>query len=129
MTSHLETATETILKLHYDAIQTSNPTVSFYQLPGWMKEDRGHIIRGFRLETKSVRGCYNSLWYLHNETVNIWSHLLVGISFLSVLLWTALPALHSGYAFSNSDIRVLQFYLVGTVACLFFSVSISIRLN
>lgn len=135
MVSRLETATktatgpETIIKLHYDAVKPSTPTVSLHHLPGWMKDEKNHITRGFRLETKSVRGCYNSLWYLHNESVNIWSHLLVGIFFLSMFLWSTVPSLHGSYTLPNSDIRLLQFYLVGTVACLFFSVSLSMPTN
>ena len=60
--------------------------------------------------------------YIHNETVNIWSHLLGAIFMLALLMWTFFPDLYSGYHFSLADIRLVQFYLVCSAGCLLFSV-------
>jgi adiponectin receptor len=43
-------------------------------LPAWLK-DNEYITGCYRVEL-SVRQCLHSLWYLHNESVNVWSHLL-----------------------------------------------------
>lgn len=44
-------------------------------LPDWMQNDQ-YIRQGYRAPQNSIRGCFQSLWYLHNETVNVGSHLL-----------------------------------------------------
>lgn len=90
-------------------------------LPEWMHKDV-HITHGYRPATNSFRHCYHSLWYLHNETVNIWSHLATGIVFLGLLVWSNLPDWHGGYRFADSDLRAVQAYLLGVTICLFFSV-------
>mmetsp|Transcript_49929 Transcript_49929/g.98638 ORF Transcript_49929/g.98638 Transcript_49929/m.98638 type:complete len:410 (+) Transcript_49929:122-1351(+) len=40
---------------------------------------RPFIFSCYRPQLRSVRECLTSLFYLHNETVNIWSHLLGGL--------------------------------------------------
>lgn len=91
------------------------------EIPLWMRQDI-YIRHGYRAPQASIRACYDSLWYLHNETVNIWSHLLMGLFMMGLLVWSSVPALHSGYVFSPYDVGVLQFYLVCNIGCLFFSV-------
>jgi len=90
-------------------------------IPDWMHKDV-HITHGYRPATNSFRQCYHSLWYLHNESVNIWSHLATGIVFVALLVWSVLPDWHGGYRFAESDLRALQAYLLGVTICLFFSV-------
>ncbi|KAK0620449.1 hemolysin-III channel protein-like protein Izh2 [Immersiella caudata] len=105
-----------------EAIQVLDQLVDIHNLPVWMQKE-AHILRGYRPEFKSFRRCYHSLWYMHNETVNIWSHLLIGSCFFSLLVWTGLPESHGGFNFADGDIRALQFYLLGTAVCLYFSAS------
>ena len=101
--------------------EVTSKLISVKELPIWMRQDL-YIRHGYRAPQKSVQGCYNSLWFLHNETVNIWSHLLMGIFMIGLLTWSSIPALHNGYAFLAADVGVLQFYLVCNIGCLFFSV-------
>lgn len=64
----------------------SDSGLYFYdQLDDWQK-DNHYILSGYVKETKSFADCIKSLTYLHNETVNIYSHLLP--SLLIVLLVT-----------------------------------------
>lgn len=95
--------------------------INVNELPLWMRKDL-HIRHGYRAPQNSLRGCYKSLWYLHNETVNIWSHLLMGLFMMGLFSWSLIPALHNGYVFPADDVGVLQFYLGCNIACLFFSV-------
>lgn len=92
------------------------------ELPPWMQGD-AYIERGYRTQQNSFRGCFHSLWYIHNETVNVWSHLSIGIFFLAMALWASFPALHRGYAFNRADLIAVQTYLVGATICCLFSVS------
>lgn len=55
------------------------------QLPDWQK-DNEYIHGGYVRETNNFTACINSLFYLHNESVNIYSHLIPGISALSLVL-------------------------------------------
>lgn len=41
-----------------------------------------HSLQGYRPELLSYRRCAESLFYLHNESGNIWTHLLGGIFFI-----------------------------------------------
>lgn len=55
------------------------------ELPDWQK-DNEYIHGGYVRETNNFTQCINSLFYLHNESVNIYSHLIPGISALFLVL-------------------------------------------
>lgn len=48
-------------------------TVGVEQMPQWCVHD-SFVTQGYRRLTRSWRGCFLSLSYLHNETGNIYSH-------------------------------------------------------
>ncbi|KAK6531819.1 hypothetical protein TWF694_002986 [Orbilia ellipsospora] len=52
--------------------------LSFQDLPTWQKENE-FIFHGYRPEFKNTLECVNSLYYMHNETINIYTHLIPGI--------------------------------------------------
>lgn len=56
------------------------------QIPDWQK-DNEHILSGYVGETNSLKECFSSLFYLHNESVNIYTHLIPAICFLLVLVF------------------------------------------
>ncbi|KAI9665925.1 MAG: hypothetical protein M1821_003860 [Bathelium mastoideum] len=118
------TKTETIGAIVNDvrgnAAAVASRVVNLYEAPAWMRQDP-LIVRSYRKQQDSFRGCFSSLWYVHNETINIWSHLCTGLCFLVMSVWAAFPALHGGYAFAASDVRALQIYLVGATLCCMFS--------
>ena len=53
------------------------------------EEDRfnEHIGRGYRCQYVGVYGVGRTLFMIHNETFNIWSHLLGAISFVVMLIY------------------------------------------
>ncbi|KAI0266105.1 HlyIII-domain-containing protein [Gloeopeniophorella convolvens] len=56
-------------------------TITFKELPEWMK-DNEFILTGYRGELNSWRRCFGSVFgYLHNETVNIHTHMHGSILF------------------------------------------------
>jgi hypothetical protein len=56
--------------------------------------DNEFIRRGYRIGyEKSIRKILRSLFQMHNETWNVWSHLLGMIFFASLLYFTRLPNL------------------------------------
>lgn len=54
-------------------------------LPEWQR-DNHYIHNGYVRETNSLTKCVQSLTYLHNETVNIYSHLVPSATVISMLL-------------------------------------------
>lgn len=68
---------------------TPNPhgLCSYNDLPDWQK-DNNYIRHGYVRETNSWPKTFRSLSYLHNETVNIFTHMLPGSLFpLALLAW------------------------------------------
>lgn len=63
----------------------------YHELDEWQKDN--HFIKsGYIKESKSFRECFHSLYYLHNESVNIYSHLVPSLAFFPyvfafVCLW------------------------------------------
>jgi adiponectin receptor len=50
------------------------------ELPPWQR-DNHYILSGYRRESHSIRASILSVGYLHNESVNIWSHLIGALAF------------------------------------------------
>ncbi|KAL4979259.1 hemolysin-III related-domain-containing protein [Aspergillus desertorum] len=86
-------------------------------LPHWQRDNQ-HIHTGYRPASYSFRGSFQSLTYIHNETVNIYTHL-----FPSVL---AIPAALQLYRVlapryetaTDGDIRAFGCFFVGAAFCL-----------
>lgn len=104
-------------------VQLVQRVVHYEDLPTWMQNDP-YIRRGYRKQLSSFRKCYQSLFYLHNESVNIWSHLLVGLFFVALLLAADYSVFYECPHISSSDTLAVQSYLAGATGCLFLSVSI-----
>lgn len=49
--------------------------IHFYSLPDWMK-DNEFLHHGHRPELPSFAACFQSIFKIHSETGNIWTHLL-----------------------------------------------------
>jgi adiponectin receptor len=90
-------------------------------IPGWMQADP-YIQLGYRAQTDSFLACLFSLFYPHNEFVNSWSHLIRAIFYATLLLSRASSVLFVDVDVSSTDARIVQMYIAGTSACLFFSV-------
>lgn len=84
--------------------------VGFYdELPEWQKDNK-YLIRGYRLNfTKWYRVLY-STFIFHNESVNIWSHLLGALSFICFAI---------GIEFQENDSSVPKWPLYLCFFCMF----------
>ncbi|KAI0136429.1 hemolysin-III related-domain-containing protein [Xylariales sp. AK1849] len=86
-------------------------------LPTW-RRDNHFIIRGYRTDSNSYLRSLSSLFYLHNESVNIWTHLLGALFFPlgAVYLYHVIAP---RYASANSsDVLVFGCFFGGAVLCL-----------
>lgn len=60
----------------------------FLMAPAFL-QDNEFILRGYRIGFNSRPKILKSLFLLHNETVNVWSHLIGVIVFLGLLIYTS----------------------------------------
>lgn len=90
------------------------------QIPPWQRDNQ-YILSGYRAVSNSFRKSFASLAHVHNESVNIYSHLIpaVLISILSIPLHTSLMAKHTNV--SIADTIVLGCFALGAVMCLAMS--------
>lgn len=92
------------------------------QIPAWMQSDP-YILHGYRGQLDSYGQCFWSLFYLHNESVNTWSHIIPGMYFLTLLLAIDYWIIQLPLEVPVMDILAIQTYVAGTAGCLIFSVS------
>ncbi|KUI67084.1 ADIPOR-like receptor IZH2 [Cytospora mali] len=98
--------------------QSSKPKLlSLDELPEWY-QDSQHIRYGYRPVSGSVITSFLSWGYIHNETINIFSHLIPALGF-AIAEWYLLQYLHSQYARVNiADDFIFAFFLFTAAACL-----------
>ncbi|ROW09798.1 hypothetical protein VMCG_02175 [Cytospora schulzeri] len=91
------------------------------ELPDWRK-DNAFLMSGYRQTSNSYWGSFSSIFFLHNETVNIWSHLLGAITF-SILGFLAYFLLEASIAprytsATGTDWLVFGCFFAGAFSCL-----------
>ncbi|CAH0489940.1 unnamed protein product [Peronospora farinosa] len=101
-TLHTPTETQMQFESSQDVVMISNETeVKLHTFERLHAEgfaylaDNSYIRSGYRLHY-STRDCFLSLFELHNETLNVWTHIVGSFIFLMLMLYLAL----SGHALS-----------------------------
>ncbi|PBK80226.1 HlyIII-domain-containing protein [Armillaria gallica] len=123
----LSEATALVPDLHV-GVPNLSKTLHIYEAPVWMR-DNEYIVSGYRRAQNHWRGCFHSVFgYLHNETVNIHSHLWGAALFLYFLI-TFHPNFLEPYPKTTwIDLFVFVTFLSSAVFCLgasaFFHTSI-----
>jgi adiponectin receptor len=86
-------------------------------LPAWQR-DNHYITSGYRPQSNSFRKSWASLAYLHNESVNILSHLIPGIGFVitAIVLYTAIVPRYD--YITPGDVRAFGCFFAGAAFCL-----------
>ncbi|KFA65934.1 hypothetical protein S40285_02394 [Stachybotrys chlorohalonatus IBT 40285] len=87
------------------------------ELPHW-RRDNAFILSGYRQSRASYMHSFQSLFYLHNESVNIWSHLLGAFTAVAAswyLYAVIKPRYHSA---GPDDVFVFACFFAGAVLCL-----------
>lgn len=112
------------LPFFHHSLEVMPRTLPFDKLPAWMKKD-SRIQTGYREELKTVAKCFWSLFYLHNEFVNVWSHLLPAIVYAIILVKEARFALVDNYDSKiSSELNAVRFYVGTSFLLMIFSVCI-----
>ena len=87
------------------------------ELPHW-RQDNSYIKSGYRQTSNSYWHSFASLGYLHNESVNIWTHLLGAVGFMAVGVFLHGVVAHRYESASKSDILVISCFFTGAFLCL-----------
>lgn len=99
---------------------TKPKLLSFNEIPEWYR-DNEHIRHGYRPVSGSAVISISSWRYMHNETVNIYSHLIPCIAFF-LGEWYVLQYLHTHYArVTVAHDLIFAFFILTAVVCLGFS--------
>lgn len=89
------------------------------EIPDWQK-DNEHILSGYIRETNSLKECFLSLFYLHNESVNVYTHLIPGICFLFVMIFDKF-AVTVFETTTLMDYLIIDLFFFGACTCLTLS--------
>ncbi|KAF9937582.1 hypothetical protein BGZ67_001093 [Mortierella alpina] len=98
------------------------PLCTWADLPHWM-QDNPAIWTGYRRPTFSYRKCLASLGFLHNESVNIWTHLLGAVGCIVVSPIAYFKIFGVLETIQWTDIAVFYIFMASAVICLFMSAS------
>jgi len=80
------------MRSNYDSaplLETSLPIrrlISYESLPKWA-QDNPFIHEHYRQIFPSYSYCFKSIFYMHNETMNIWTHLVPSVFFILKILF------------------------------------------
>ncbi|XP_068153538.1 adiponectin receptor protein isoform X3 [Drosophila tropicalis] len=89
----------------------------YKNLPKWL-QDNDFLHRGHRPPLPSFRACFKSIFRLHTETGNIWTHLLGCIAFIGVgLYFVSRPSIE----IQAQEKIVFGAFFMGAIICLGFS--------
>lgn len=94
---------------------------SWDEIPEWQR-DNDFILHGYVKETSSFIETFKSLFYLHNESVNIYSHLIPALGFFTVLLLDK-STIKVFATTTWLDHMVIDLFYSGAFACLILSSS------
>ncbi|RGP70871.1 pho36-regulatory role in lipid and phosphate metabolism [Fusarium longipes] len=86
-------------------------------LPAW-RRDNAFILSGYRQSQNSYAHSFRSLFYLHNESVNIWTHLIGAIVFLGSAAYVDRVVRPRYASASSADVLVFACFFGGAVVCL-----------
>ncbi|KAJ2901556.1 ADIPOR-like receptor SPBC12C2.09c [Zalerion maritima] len=94
----------------------------YHELPDW-RRDNPSILSGYRPESNSYVDSIRSVFEVHNESVNIWSHLLGSLAFLGLFVY----AIHYGWEHvvdpryetaTKGDRLAFACFFLGAVSCM-----------
>ncbi|KAI0016480.1 hemolysin-III channel protein Izh2 [Xylariomycetidae sp. FL0641] len=97
--------------------------VAWEELPGW-RRDNGYLRTGYRRDSHSYLASLRSVFRVHNESVNIWTHLLGAVGFPALGAYlhargglAAAPPRYPPTA-DRGDVVAFAAFFAGAAACL-----------
>ncbi|KAI1808265.1 hemolysin-III channel protein-like protein Izh2 [Daldinia bambusicola] len=87
-------------------------------LPAWKQRGCEHLRTGYRPVRASLWSCLHSWSYLHNETINIFTHVVGAVIFLALPLYVFRTEIPPRYKVATmGDIIVCSIYFLGVGVC------------
>ncbi|KAL8855375.1 MAG: hypothetical protein Q9178_007972 [Gyalolechia marmorata] len=105
------------------ALSKGDQLLTLDQLPEWARNNP-YILTGYRPISHSYRACLASWTFVHNETMNTYSHLLLVFPAASLLLRAVLVLTGKAESLTAprmEDIVVFGVFFLGALACMGFS--------
>ena len=89
------------------------------QLPAWMRENH-YLLFGHRPELQSFKECFKSVFRIHTETVDIWTHLIGCVAFIFIAIHFFTSPLCED---CDEDVKPLEnlifsIFFMGAISCL-----------
>ncbi|ELU03194.1 hypothetical protein CAPTEDRAFT_195586 [Capitella teleta] len=86
-------------------------------LPKWLR-DNDFLIKGHRPPLNSFLACFKSIFRIHTETGNIWTHLLGFIAFIGITVYfLTRPSIEVQW----QEKAIFSAFFIGAILCLGFS--------
>ncbi|KAF5303323.1 hypothetical protein FQA39_LY10062 [Lamprigera yunnana] len=98
-------------------IKVSWNVCHFNKLPDWL-QDNDFLTYGHRPPLPSFRACFKSIFRLHTETANIWTHLLGCVAFIGI---AAYFLMRPTVEIQLQEKVVFGAFFAGAIICLGFS--------
>uniref|UniRef100_A0A1Y1MLP3 Adiponectin receptor protein n=1 Tax=Photinus pyralis TaxID=7054 RepID=A0A1Y1MLP3_PHOPY len=98
-------------------IQASWNVCHFNMLPHWL-QDNDYLKHGHRPPLPSFRDCFKSIFRIHTETGNIWTHLIGCIAFICI---GAYFLVHPTLEIQLQEKLLFGIFFIGAIVCLGFS--------
>ncbi|KAJ3101581.1 hypothetical protein HDU97_001260 [Phlyctochytrium planicorne] len=95
-------------------------TVTIQEMPSWY-HDSSYIVSGYRKIQFTYRGCIRSLFYLHNESGNVYTHLIGALLFVALIPLTFfypsfwLPMMDTT---THYDIVTMTVFMTSAIICM-----------
>ncbi|XP_071480682.1 adiponectin receptor protein 2-like [Diadema antillarum] len=87
-------------------------------LPDWLK-DNDFLHYHHRPPLPSFRTCFKSIFRIHTETGNIWTHMLGCLAFIIIMIFFLVKSIMSHYQWQ--EIVAYMMFFLGAILCLGFS--------
>lgn len=96
--------------------------LSHIELPDWLR-DNDFLSHHHRPPMPSFRSCFKSIFKIHSETGNIWTHLIGFVAFICVMFYMFLRPITTSNPFPKGWQEKLVFgaFFAGAILCLGFS--------
>tara|TARA_B110000208_G_scaffold176174_1_gene222335 strand:+ start:930 stop:1817 length:888 start_codon:yes stop_codon:yes gene_type:complete len=101
-----------------DSILENVLDIEYYdyeELPEWYKDNK-YVSKGYRDWNRSCMYYFKSIFKWHNETLNIWSHLIATILFTLLSIYT-FKYNYNIYLTYLGDIITMSFFLFSCILC------------
>jgi len=123
MESDIQRAAEQAGKCIKCVFNTGWNVVSHLELPDWLR-DNEYLSHGHRPQLPSFKQCFSSMFRLHTETGNIWTHLIGFVLFVITMCAIFVrPHIAISFKYPNGWEEYLVFgaFFMGAILCLLFS--------